>query len=96
MPRMWTETAPLLTAAAALAAVLALIWAAGRVARIVGPARAWRRAAGGRTLAIEETLALDQRRRLLLVRCERGRFLLLTGGTDLVVGWLPETAGHEP
>ncbi len=82
--------APMLTAIVALAVVLALIWVAGRLARASG--LGLRRAVGraGRTLGIEETLALDPRRRLLLVRCEERRVLLLTGGsTDLVVGWLP-------
>lgn len=90
---MPTDLAPILTAALALPAVLALIWLAGRLARAAGLGavrRAGRSGAGaGRALALEEVLALDQRRRLLLVRCETGRVLLLTGGTDLVVGWLP-------
>ena len=78
-----------LTAAAALPAVLGLIWLAGRLARTAGfgPRGAGR---AGRFLAVEETLTLDQRRRLLLVRCAEGRVVLLTGGgADLVVGWLP-------
>jgi flagellar protein FliO/FliZ len=43
-----------------------------------------------RTLGIEERLAIDAKRSLLLVRCGERRVLLLTGGTsDAVVGWLP-------
>lgn len=96
---MPTDLTPLLTGAAALVAVLALIWIAGRLARASGlgiPRRAGR--PGNRILAVEEMLALDQRRRLLLVRCAGGRVLLLTGGTDLVVGWLPpeHRAGEGP
>ncbi|MDR3538900.1 MAG: flagellar biosynthetic protein FliO [Acetobacteraceae bacterium] len=76
-----------LSALAALIAVLALIAGAARLARYGGLAP--KRPVGGRTLAIEETLALDARRRLLLVRCPHGHVLLLTGGAqDLVVGWL--------
>ena len=76
----------ILTAAAALLAVLGLIWLAGRAARFGGMAQ---RPATGRLLAIEDVIALDTRRRLYLVRCEERRVLLLTGGAhDAVVGWL--------
>lgn len=76
----------MLTATAALVAVLALILLAGRLARSggLGPRRA-----AGRLLVVHETAALDGRRRLHLVSCEGRRVLLLTGGaTDLLVGWL--------
>jgi flagellar protein FliO/FliZ len=90
---MPTDPTSILTASVALPAVLGLIWLAGRLARATGLGtlrRAGRRgAAAGRALAVEEVLALDPRRKLLLVRCEAGRVVLLTGGTDLVVGWLP-------
>ncbi len=89
-----TTLAPLLTALAALAVVLALIWGAGRLARALG--LGLRRPGGhaSRALSVEEALALDQRRRLVLVRCAERRVLLLTGGgTDLVVGWLPADQG---
>ena len=43
-----------------------------------------------RRLAVEETCAVDARRRLLLVRCEGQRVLILTGGpADLVVAVMP-------
>lgn len=75
----------ILTAAGALGAVLLLIFLASRTARLSGLARP-----GGKLLAIEETVALDQRRRLQLVRCENQRFLLLTGGSqDVVIDRLP-------
>ncbi|MBK1661981.1 hypothetical protein CKO45_27700 [Paracraurococcus ruber] len=46
--------------------------------------------APGRRLAVAEALALDPRRRLLLVRCDDRELLLLTGGgQDAVIGWLP-------
>lgn len=80
----------LLSAIAALIAVLALIGSAARLARLGGFAP--KLPSGGRTLAIEEAIAVDARRRLLLVRCREGRVLLLTGGPqDLVVGWLPQS-----
>jgi flagellar protein FliO/FliZ len=73
----------LLTAIAALAAVLALVWVASRAARWGGLAP---RPTGGRRLAVLDVLALDARRRLTLVRCDDRSVLLLTGGgQDLVV-----------
>ena len=79
---------PAFTAIAALGVVLALIWLATRAARLGGLAS---RSGAGRLLAVEEALAIDQRRQLHLVRCENRRVVLLTGGAqDLVVGWLPE------
>jgi flagellar protein FliO/FliZ len=92
-----TTLAPILTTLAALAAVLALIWGAGQLARAWG--LGVRRPAGraGRKLSIEDALALDQRRRLVLVRCAERRVLLLTGGgADLVVGWVPSDQAEEP
>ena len=74
-----------LTAAAALAAVLGLILLAARFVR----ASPVPRRVGGR-LTSREVLALDAARRLHLVRCDGRDVLLLTGGPqDLVVGWLP-------
>ena len=76
----------IVTAIAALAAVVALIWLAGRLARVGGIAQ---RPATGRLLAVEDVLALDARRRLYLVKCGQRRVLLLTGGAqDIVVGWV--------
>ena len=41
-------------------------------------------------LAIEQTYMIDGKRRLLLIRCDEQRVLLLTGGpADLVIGVLP-------
>lgn len=81
----WTG---LITAAAALAAVLlALVLALrGLRATMMAPR-------AGRRLAVEEALAIDTRRRLVLVRCDGRALLLLTGGAqEVVVGWLPEAA----
>jgi flagellar protein FliO/FliZ len=71
----------------ALGGVVALVLLAGRLARRAGLAPQ-----GGGRLRIEETVALDARRRLVLVRCDGRALLLLTGGAqDQVVGWLPES-----
>ncbi len=68
----------------ALAVVLGLILLAQRLARITGLAPK-----GGGRLRLEETLALDPRRRLHLVACDGRHVLLLTGGgQDQVIGWL--------
>ncbi len=78
------------TAVAALAAVLALIWIAGRMARLAGFG-AQLQPRSGRILSVEDAVALDGRRRLHLIRCGGRQVMVLTGGTqDLVVGWLPE------
>lgn len=83
---MTIDTTTWLTAGLALIGVLALILLAGRLARRAGLAP---RLGDGR-LRLEESLALDTRRRLLLVRCDGRGLLLLTGGAkDEVVGWLP-------
>lgn len=76
------------TAAVALAGVLVLIWLVGRMARIGGMAR---RPSGSGSLAVQDVVALDARRRLHLVRCGGRHVLLLTGGAqDVVVGWLEQ------
>lgn len=78
---------------AALAAVLVLVLLSGRAAR----AFLGRQPQAGRRLALRETLALDPRRRLLLVACDGREALLLTGGTtDLVVGWLAPGSEARP
>lgn len=85
-----TTTTPLV-AAAALAAVVTLVL----LLRVVLPRLprgllpvAITSARDG-TLAVEQVLALDTRRRLVLVRCDGRRLLLLTGGPqDMALGWL--------
>jgi hypothetical protein len=85
-------TTTILTAVAALAAVLGLVLLAGRAARATGFARF----AAGQRLAMRETLALDRSRSLRIVSCDGRELLLLVGGsTDLVIGWLPQAA-EEP
>ena len=80
----WTPT--LITAVAALALVLGALILVARGARAAGLGLRT-----GKRLAVQETLALDGRRRLLLVRCDGRDLLLLTGGAqEVVVGWLPQ------
>ena len=79
------DTGPWLQAGAALGAVLLLLLLAARGLRASGLA-----ARAGRRLSVQEVLALDARRRLLVVRCDGRDLLLLTGGgQDAVLGWLP-------
>ena len=74
-----------LQAAAVLGAVLLLIWLGARALRNTPLA-----AGGGRRLQLQETLILDSRRRVLLLRCDGRELLLLTGGGgDQMLGWLP-------
>ncbi len=82
---MTMEPISWIAAAGALAAVLGLILMAGKLARQAGLAPQ-----AGKRLRVEESVALDTRRRLILVRCDERSLLLLTGGSqDQVVGWLP-------
>jgi flagellar protein FliO/FliZ len=88
---MISNVSSLLTGIAALAAVLALVYGAGRLARISGWAA--RGGVAGRRLRLEESLAIDSRRQLKLLSCDGRSLLVMTGGTaDLVIGWVPETA----
>jgi flagellar protein FliO/FliZ len=86
----------LLTAVAALAVVLVLVWAAARALRFSGLAP---HRTDGRILTVRDTVALDSRRRLHVVRCGARDVVLLTGGgQDVVVGWMPDpkaaVSGH--
>jgi flagellar protein FliO/FliZ len=76
----------MLKAFGALAALLVPLLLGSRVMSGRGPA-----GRPGRRLGITEVIALDARRRLVLVRCDGREVLLLTGGgQDAVLGWLPE------
>jgi flagellar protein FliO/FliZ len=82
----------LITVVLALAGVLAVLVLALRGIRAAGLVRG-----GVRRLAIQEAVALDGRRRVVLLRCDGRDLLLLTGGADdTVIGWLPDapTAGQ--
>ncbi|MBR0656390.1 flagellar biosynthetic protein FliO [Plastoroseomonas arctica] len=86
---MLLETTQWIWAAGALIAMVALMLLLGRAARLTGLAPR----GGGQRLRVEESLALDARRRLTLVRIDGRAMVLLTGGaTDLCLGWVPETA----
>ena len=76
----------------ALIATLALIVGAAYVARRVGMMQGG--AQGPRRLKVSESLMLDPRRRLVIVRCdEREHVLLLGPAGDVVVS---EMAAKEP
>ena len=86
-------------ALAALALVLGLIWLSGRVAQSLGLQSLGRIRGVPRTgtrLRITETLRIDPKRQLLLLRCDEREVLILTGGgPDLLVGWLPAKGQAE-
>jgi flagellar protein FliO/FliZ len=80
------DPASLLKATGALVVLLVPLWLGARALR---GGRAGTRP--GRRLSVQEVMAVDARRRLLLVRCDGRELLLLTGGPeDTVIGWLPE------
>ncbi len=80
----------LLTSLAALAVVLAGLALLLRGLRAAGAGRA-----PGRRIKVEEAMAIDSRRRVVLLRCDGRHLLLLTGGgTDLVLGWVPPEEGR--
>lgn len=84
----------LLRAALALGIVIALIIAFGAVLRRFGD-RVPKRA--GKRLAVTESLAIDPRRRLVLVRIDEREHLLLLGpGGDIVVGSGAAPAPESP
>lgn len=79
------DTSSMAQVAAALGAVLLLIWGA---ARLAGRHRTVLRPAG--RLGVRSVCALDPRRRLILVACDGREGLLLTGPAgDQFLGWLP-------
>ncbi|WBV44567.1 flagellar biosynthetic protein FliO [Pseudoroseomonas cervicalis] len=87
-----------MTALAALAAVLGMVVLAARLARRLGlvpglPEGAAPRRGATRRLAVVEALPLDNRRRLLLLRCDDHEMLLLTGGPQDLLLPAPRRAG---
>ena len=84
---MPNDTTQWIWAGGALIAMVALLLLLGRAARLAGFAH---RGSGNR-LRIEESVALDARRRITLVRVDGRAVVLLTGGsTDCCLGWVPE------
>ncbi|MGC8475936.1 MAG: hypothetical protein ACP5NP_06255 [Acetobacteraceae bacterium] len=83
-------------ALAALGVVLVLIWALATAARRFGLAPARGAAVGGPELAVAAAVALDPRRRAVLLRCGTGHVLVLTGGPqDLLLGWVAAEGAPE-
>ena len=78
----------------ALTFVISLVAIAHRLAtRLKLAQRIMGKSLGTNALVVEHSLALDTRRRLLLVRCEGRQLLLLTGGPqDILVGWMEPRA----
>lgn len=76
----------IVTALIALAAVVGLVVLAGRVARSTGLTRT----RTGQRLAVREALPIDRTRSLRIVSCDGRELLLLVGGgSDTMLGWLP-------
>lgn len=94
---------PYLNAALMLAATLAGFGVLAKLLQVIRsrrPAPAWWRRGAARPptaatrLRVEQACMIDSKRRLLLVRCDEQRVLLLTGGAaDLVVSVLPASPG---
>ena len=79
----------ILTTAAALAAVIAMILLARFGSRLTGLVAT--RPAASDVLSLQASLSLDPKRRLCLIGCHGHHLLLLTGGpSDVLLGWLPE------
>jgi flagellar protein FliO/FliZ len=90
---MTLSLANLLTAGIALLFVLGLILLLVRLLRATGLAPQ----AAGQRLKLQEALALDARRRIIILRCDGREVLLLTGGPqDLCLGWLPPKNEDPP
>ena len=81
---------PIYSAAGSLAAVLLLILLIGRALRATRSIRLGANSSG--RLRLLESLAIDPKRRLVLLECDGRALLLLTGMQDHVVGWLPGPA----
>lgn len=78
-PETWAR------AAAALLGVIGLIMLAARLLRRTPLATR-----SATRLVVADSLALDARRRVVVVRCDDREVLVLTGGpADVVLGWLP-------
>ncbi|MCA3339708.1 MAG: hypothetical protein ACK53U_00190 [Alphaproteobacteria bacterium] len=90
---MTLSFANLLTAGLALLFVLGLILLLARLLRATGLAPQ----TAGQRLKVQEVLALDARRRVIILRCDGREVLLLTGGPqDLCLGWLPPRNEEPP
>lgn len=80
-------------AGAALAGVLLLAWGAARALRAT---RLAGRGGARRRLSLQESLSLDPRRRVVLLRCDGREALVLVGGAqDVLLGWLPTSVAFR-
>ncbi|MBO1324767.1 flagellar biosynthetic protein FliO [Acetobacter sp. TBRC 12305] len=80
---------PWLTGFASLLLVIALILLTRYGVKFVEPYLA--RGRRTRDLAVVESLSIDQRRKLSLIRCKDRTGLILTGGgSDVFLGWMDE------
>ena len=78
------ETASLITSVLALAFVLALIGLINVALRRFGPDKifyALQKKKGAKRLSVQDTLVLDARRRIVLVKCDKTEHLILLGAT---------------
>ncbi|WP_323993093.1 flagellar biosynthetic protein FliO [Nguyenibacter sp. L1] len=86
---------PWLTGLASLAVVVALILLSRHALKFLEPYLLKGRRT--RSLAVVESLAIDQRRRLSIIRCDRKTGLILTGGgSDVFLGWIDEAEASPP
>ena len=83
-------SSPIYSAVGSLAAVLLLIFLIGRAVKMMRSARL--HPSFNRRLRVLESLAIDPKRRLVLLECDGRSLLLLTGAQDHVLGWLSEPA----
>lgn len=78
------ETTSLIQAAIALLFVLGLIALVNLALKRFGPEKllyALQKKGDGKRLSVQETLVLDARRRLVLVKCDKTEHLILLGAT---------------
>lgn len=78
------ETTSLIQATIALLFVLGLIGIINLALKRFGPEKllyALQKKGDGKRLSVEETLVLDARRRLVLVKCDKTEHLILLGAT---------------
>lgn len=91
------DPATLLRAALALLAVVGLALLLARLAKRGGLGGATALSGPNRRLVVEQALALDPRRRLVLVRCDGREGLILTGPAgDAWLGWLDAPRAGKP
>lgn len=81
------------SATAALVAVIAMILLSRNGWQFLVRMRSQPKIVG--PLAVETSLALDARRRLILISCDGQKLLLLTGGPSDIMQRLPDSAARN-